>query len=97
MTPETHATMAALLREFIDYWTKRPHRHDDGGCGMCGGQPHTSTCFVGRIDSALAAHLTASVEPQPVRHVAACATQRSIAGGPVCDCGAVPSWIRSTR
>lgn len=35
-----------LVAEFISYWTT--DRTPDG-CGMCGGRPHSTTCFVGRM------------------------------------------------
>jgi len=36
-----------LMRAFVTYWLR------DGGCGMCGGVPHSTTCFVGRMDAML--------------------------------------------
>lgn len=36
--------LATTAREFVAYWLR------DGGCGMCGGVPHSTTCFVGRME-----------------------------------------------
>lgn len=41
-----------IAREFIDYYTGKV-RHPSGGCGNCGGVPHSTTCFVGRFIKAL--------------------------------------------
>lgn len=56
------ASLVALVREFIDYWTGR-ERHPDGGCGNCGGLPHSTTCFVGRFEQALRTPAAPSAAP----------------------------------
>lgn len=38
-----------LMRQFVEYWLR------DGGCGMCGGVPHSTTCYVGRMEFMLKA------------------------------------------
>ncbi len=43
---------ADVAREFIAYYTG-PERHPSGGCGNCGGLPHSDSCFVGRFITAL--------------------------------------------
>lgn len=47
---------AQAMREtalaFIAYYSR------DGGCGNCGGKPHTSTCFVSRFEKAIATPTT---------------------------------------
>lgn len=56
MTP----TIPALIEEFVNYWTgenpervKRVGAEAASGCGMCGGVPHSTTCFVRRFQAAL--------------------------------------------
>jgi hypothetical protein len=54
-----------LATEFVNYWTgdnedRRRRVGDSGGCGMCGGSVHSTTCFVGRFQ----ALLTAAPVPQ---------------------------------
>lgn len=39
-------TLDTLAAEFVRYWTT--DRTPDG-CGMCGGIPHSTTCYVGRM------------------------------------------------
>lgn len=51
-------SLEKLVEEFIRYWTT--DRTPDG-CGMCGGLPHSTTCFVGRFDMLLRA---GTVQPQ---------------------------------
>jgi hypothetical protein len=41
--------LLALMREFVAYWTTGRAYGGDVGCGMCGGIPHSTTCFVGRM------------------------------------------------
>lgn len=40
--------LSGVAVEFVTYWLR------DGGCGMCGGVPHSTTCFVGRVAALLA-------------------------------------------
>jgi hypothetical protein len=40
---EERRDYADLARECVVYFTR------NGGCGHCGGLPHTTTCFVGRF------------------------------------------------
>jgi hypothetical protein len=49
--PQEEEPLDALAREFVRYWTT--DRTPDG-CGMCGGIPHSTTCYVGRMASLLA-------------------------------------------
>lgn len=52
MTPKPefwNGGVEATCREFVAYWLR------EGGCGMCGGLPHSASCFVGRIEVALLA------------------------------------------
>jgi hypothetical protein len=55
MAPESRPTqtLPALVREFIAYWTTDRAYGGDVGCGMCGGIPHSTTCYVGRMDALL--------------------------------------------
>ncbi len=46
--------LRAVAQEFIDYYTG-PAKHARNGCSNCGGTPHSSTCFVGRFQTALEA------------------------------------------
>lgn len=45
-------SISQVALEFIAYYTG-PERHPSGGCGNCGGLPHSATCFVGRFIEAL--------------------------------------------
>lgn len=59
-SPEAPA-LFELAAEFVRYWTT--DRTPDG-CGMCGGIPHSTTCYVGRMASLLGSHGTqGSMEP----------------------------------
>jgi hypothetical protein len=40
-------TLAQVAADFVAYYSR------SGGCSNCGGLPHTTTCFVGRFQSAL--------------------------------------------
>jgi hypothetical protein len=66
--PETPTpSLPQLVREFVNYWTgdnedRRRRVGDSGGCGMCGGLPHSATCFVGRMDT-----LLNQVQPTDIR------------------------------
>ena len=51
----------ALAEEFVRYWTT--DRTPDG-CGMCGGIPHSTTCYVGRMDALLKDSTSASSSPR---------------------------------
>lgn len=52
-TPEpTPARGRETLREAAEAFVS--HYRKNGGCGHCGGIPHTTTCHVGRIEAALA-------------------------------------------
>lgn len=52
---QTHAeTLEQVAHRFVAYWTK-DHSPGGKGCGMCGGIPHSTTCFVGRMEAALRA------------------------------------------
>lgn len=44
--------LRSVASEFVDYWSNPTRRA--GGCGMCGGMPHSATCYVGRIERVLA-------------------------------------------
>ena len=46
-------TLRTIAAEFVRYWTT--DRTPDG-CGMCGGIPHSTTCYVGRMAAVLAVH-----------------------------------------
>lgn len=48
-----------LVAEFIRYWTT--DRTPDG-CGMCGGIPHSTTCYVGRMATLLGSGTVAASE-----------------------------------
>ena len=49
-----------LTSEFVAYWLR------NGGCGMCGGVPHSTTCYVGRMQNLLGEALAARpVPPAP--------------------------------
>lgn len=46
--------LRALLQELVDRYTKRqPVAERHGGCGWCGGLPHSRECLVGRAEEAL--------------------------------------------
>lgn len=54
-----------LLQELVDRYMKRqPVSERHGGCGWCGGLPHSVECLVGHAEAALI-H-AASVEAQPL-------------------------------
>lgn len=40
-----------LASDFVLYWLR------DGGCGMCGGASHSSTCYVGLFLALLDTHV----------------------------------------
>jgi hypothetical protein len=50
--PASPPALEALARELVDRFTTREERH--GGCGWCGGLPHSRECLVGRFAAALA-------------------------------------------
>jgi hypothetical protein len=47
------AHLEATAREFVAYWTTDRAYGGEVGCGMCGGIPHSTTCYVGRIAALL--------------------------------------------
>ncbi len=48
--------LKALCQELVDRYTKRqPVAERHGGCGWCGGLPHSRECLVGRMEAALLA------------------------------------------
>lgn len=48
----SRSDLEATARVFIAYYAKRDDR--GGACSNCGGLPHTTDCFVGRFEAALA-------------------------------------------
>jgi hypothetical protein len=46
--PKPEDTLHSVAQQFVAYWLR------GGGCGMCGGVPHSTTCFVGRMAVLLA-------------------------------------------
>lgn len=40
-------TLERVAEQFVGYWLR------NGGCGMCGGVPHSTTCFVARMAALL--------------------------------------------
>lgn len=52
-------SLESVAREFVDYWTRRTLVNGTAnGCGMCGGVPHSTTCFVGRMAALLEGEMT---------------------------------------
>lgn len=67
--PAGEARLRELAGEFVDYWTgenearvRRIGAEAASGCGMCGGIPHSTTCFVGRFQALLTAALVPHCE-----------------------------------
>ncbi len=57
--------LKALCQELVDRYTKRqPVAERHGGCGWCGGLPHSKECLVGRMEAALLAVDAPPVTPQ---------------------------------
>jgi hypothetical protein len=59
-SPVGDVRVRELATEFVNYWTgdnedRRRRVGDSGGCGMCGGTVHSTTCFVGRFQALLTA------------------------------------------
>lgn len=61
--------LEAVAREFVDYWTGATEANfrrsgamgtnAKRSCGMCGGVPHSTTCFVGRMQVVLSSPVPA--------------------------------------
>lgn len=58
----------ALCQELVDRYMKRqPVAERHGGCGWCGGLPHSVECLVGRMETALASRPTLGPQDEEQR------------------------------